>query len=52
VRGQSKLAIFGLQAIDVNRSVGRLGRDKFIERIPRDTLHIVGVLGNLPYHLP
>ena len=52
MRGQSELAIFGLQAIDVNRSIGRLGRDEFIERIPRDTLHIVRVLGNLPYHLP
>lgn len=50
--GQSKLAILGLQTIDVNRSVGGLGRDKFIERIPCDTLHIVGMLRNLPYHLP
>lgn len=52
MRRQCELAILGLQTVDMNRSVGRLRCDEFIEGIPRDTLDVVRVLGNLPDHLP
>lgn len=31
-------------------SVGRLGSDELVERIPGNTLYVMAVLGNLPYH--
>jgi hypothetical protein len=52
MRRQGKLAILGLQAINVNRSIRRLSRDKLIERIPRHALNVVRVLSDLPHHLP
>lgn len=52
MRRQGELAILGLQAINVNRSIGRLSSDKLIERIPRYALDVVRVLCDLPYHLP
>lgn len=51
MRCESELTIFGLQAVDVNRPVGRLSSDKFIEWIPSYALDVVRVLRDLPYHL-
>lgn len=48
---ESELAILGLQAVDVNRPIGRLSRDKLIERVPGHALNVVRVLRDLPYHL-
>ena len=52
VRGQRELPIFGLQAVDMNRSIRRLRGHKFIERIPSNTLNVMRMLSNLPHHLP
>jgi hypothetical protein len=38
---------FGGDAVDVHRTVATLRGDKFIERIPCDTLDVMVVLGDL-----
>lgn len=48
---ESKLAIFGLEVVDVNGTIGRLGRDELVQGIPRYTLNVVVVLRNLSNHL-
>jgi hypothetical protein len=40
-------ARFGRDAVDVHRPVAALRRNIFIQRIPRDTLHVVVVFGDL-----
>jgi hypothetical protein len=36
-------------AVDVHRAVAALRRDVLVERIPRDTLHVVGMFGDFVY---
>lgn len=48
---EGELAILGLQAVNVNRAIGRLSRDEFIERIPSHALDVVRVLCDLADHL-
>lgn len=44
---QGVLAVFRLQGVDVNGSVGRLGCNVLVERIPRDALDVVAMLCDL-----
>lgn len=41
------LAVLGLERVDVDGAVRRLGRDKFVQRVPGDALDIMAVLGDL-----
>jgi hypothetical protein len=41
------LPILGLERVDVDRSVGRLCGNVFVERVPGDALDIVAMLGDL-----
>lgn len=49
--GQRELTIFCLQTVYMDRTVGRLGRDEFIQWIPGNALDVVRVLCDLPDHL-
>jgi hypothetical protein len=51
MRGQGELAVFRLQAVNVNRPVGRLCRNEFVEGIPGYSLHIMRMLRDLTHHL-
>lgn len=44
---QRELSVLGLERVDMNRSIRRLGRDVFVQRIPCYALHVVVVLGYL-----
>jgi hypothetical protein len=41
------LAVLGLERVDVDGAVRRLGRDKLVQRVPGDALDIMAVLGDL-----
>jgi hypothetical protein len=41
VGGQRKLSVFGLETVNVHGTIGRLGGDEFIQRIPGNALNIV-----------
>lgn len=45
---QCVLPIFGLEGVNMDGSIGRLGSNVFVERIPRHTLDVMAVLSNLP----
>ena len=46
---ESILAILGLKRVDVNGSIGGLGRDVFVKRIPGNTLDVMTVLCDLAH---
>lgn len=41
--------VFVLEAIDVHGSVATLGSNVFVQRVPRDTLHVMVMFGNFVY---
>lgn len=49
---QGELSILGFERVDVNGSIGGLCSDEFVQRIPRDALDVVVVLGDLSDGLP
>ena len=48
VRAERVLAVFGLERVDVDGSVGGLGRNVFVQGIPGDALDVVAMFGDLP----
>ncbi len=51
VWGQGELTVLRLESIDMNGSIRRLRCHVFIQRIPRHSLHVVIVLGDLSHDL-
>jgi len=47
VCAQRVLAVLGLERVDVHRAVRRLRRDVLVQGVPRHTLDIMTVLGDL-----
>jgi hypothetical protein len=49
VLAQGILPVFCLERVYVDGSIGRLGRNIFVQRIPSDALHVVTMFGNLSH---
>jgi len=47
VAAQRVLAVLCLERVDVDGAIRRLGRDELVEGVPRHTLDIVAVFGDL-----
>lgn len=47
VRTERVMAIFRLEGVDMDGSIGGLGRDVFVQGIPSDALDVMAVLGDL-----